>query len=288
MTEFQQTPSDQSNDSLQNDAGGKAPDQNTEEQASAESSIPARPEYQGASESPQDGQWQQQGQYQQNPQWQQGQYQQNPQWQQGQYPQNQQYPQGQTNVPNGQWPQGQYQQNPQWQQGQYPQNQQWPQGQYQQGQYQQYPQWQQQAPYQQQNTQMQPQGQTQPQRSPTREEIERTVHSSFNFIIGGTVLGFLALLFGSILMGAIGLILSIVGYTKTKDLSEDVEVEGMTPSKLHGLGIFAIVLNVLAIVLTIVYIALLVPYVVELMESGSLESILEELEAETETNSTWG
>ena len=243
MTEFQQTPSDQSNDSLQSAAGGKAPDQNTEEQASAASSIPASSESQGASESSQDGQWQQQGQY---------------------------------------------QQNPQWQQGQYPQNQQWPQGQYQQGQYQQYPQWQQQAPYQQQNVQMQPQGQPQPQRSPTREEIVRTVHSSFNFIIGGTVLGFLALLFGSILMGAIGLILSIIGYTKTKDLSEDVEVEGMTPSKLHGLGIFAIVLNALAIVLTIIYIALLVPYVVELMESGSLESILEELEAETETNSTWG
>lgn len=259
MTEFQQTPSDQSNDSLQSAAGGKAPDQNTEEQASAASSIPASSESQGASESSQDGQWQQQGQYQQNPQ-----------WQQGQYPQNQQ------------WPQGQYQQ------GQYQQNPQWPQGQYQQGQYQQYPQWQQQAPYQQQNVQMQPQGQPQPQRSPTREEIVRTVHSSFNFIIGGTVLGFLALLFGSILMGAIGLILSIIGYTKTKDLSEDVEVEGMTPSKLHGLGIFAIVLNALAIVLTIIYIALLVPYVVELMESGSLESILEELEAETETNSTWG
>lgn len=122
----------------------------------------------------------------------------------------------------------------------------------------------------------------------TREDSEQVVHSSFNFIVAGTVLGFLALLFGSIFIGAIGLILSIIGYTKTKDLPEDVEVEGMTPSKLHGLGIFAIVLNILAIVLTIIYLALMVPYLLELMESGSLDSILEELEAETETNSTWG
>ena len=120
--------------------------------------------------------------------------------------------------------------------------------------------------------------------------VEHDVKRAQNFIVAGGAFGFLAVFMGSLLLGAIGLALSIMGLRKTRALEPSETLMDYTLKKMRGVAYFAIVLNALAIVLSVVYLAIYVPYLIELAESGQLDALLEEYAASSSatTNSTWG
>ena len=125
---------------------------------------------------------------------------------------------------------------------------------------------------------------------PDFSSVERDVKRAQNFIVAGGAFGLLAIFMGSLLLGGIGLALSILGLRKTKALEPSETIMDYTLRKMRGVAYFAIVLCALAIVLSVVYLVIYVPYLIELAESGQLDALLEEYAASssTATNSTWG
>ena len=117
----------------------------------------------------------------------------------------------------------------------------------------------------------------------------QSLNSARSLVVAAQVAAVVSLFFGGIVLGAVALVLAIVGYQKLNAIASQVQEETVQAA-LKRAGIVAIAMSAFALILNAITLAVMMPTITYIMQTGDYSAIFGGAPAtgSGSANSTWG
>ena len=117
----------------------------------------------------------------------------------------------------------------------------------------------------------------------------QNLNSARSLVIAAQVAAVVSLFFGGVLLGAVALVLAIVGYLKLNAIASELP-DKTVKAALKRAGIVAIAMSAFALILNAITLAVMMPTITYIMQTGDYSAIFggAPTTGGGSANSTWG